>query len=88
MISELHYLILRSEPGYWVQRILSVDENFDEISWRNDTEARMALNEAKRAIQAEPTPENLEKKYWAIVHLMADAGSAVDDRINPDLLAG
>lgn len=78
------FSFLREQPGWWISLIGSIEKDFDTIQWKNETKARMALDEAKRAIRTNPSVEHLQAKYFALRKLMQDP-TVVDTDFDVDV---
>ena len=63
---------LREQPGFWVYLIEQAHQKFDEIEWKNSTQARIAVDNARNAIRENPELENLMVHHQEINQQMQD----------------
>ncbi|MBT5715385.1 MAG: Hsp70 family protein [Opitutae bacterium] len=63
---------LREQPGFWVHMIEQAHQQFDEIEWKNSTQAKMAVDNARNAIRTNPDLGNLMENYQEILQHMQD----------------
>lgn len=62
--------------GFWITIIKSIDDNFSVHNWKNKTEARRLLDEAKRIIATNPNKEQLSSIVQALFNQMVDPSRA------------
>ena len=48
------------------------ETRFDQTEWKNSTQARQAIDDARSAVRTDPSVENLREKYFVIRDLMID----------------
>ena len=63
---------LREQPGFWVYLIGQAHQKFDEIEWKNSTQARIAVDNGRSAIRENPELDNLIEHYQEIKRQMQD----------------
>lgn len=63
---------LREQPGFWVYLIEQAHQKFDEIEWKNSTQARIAVDNARNAIRENPELDNLMEHHQQINRQMQD----------------
>lgn len=63
---------LNQQPGFWVAMIEASETRFDQTEWKNSTQARQAIDDARSAVRTDPSVENLREKYFVIRDLMID----------------
>jgi molecular chaperone DnaK len=69
-ISRSSFSYLDQQPGFYLAMIEYSDEKYNDWEWRNSTQARQAIDNARSAIRTDPSVENLRQKYFAIRDLM------------------
>ena len=76
-IRKAGYSHLQEQPGWWVYLIENAHQKFDEFEWKNSTQARIAVDNARNAIRENPDIENLQEHCGEIGRLMLDPSKIV-----------
>jgi len=71
-IKVLDYELIRQDPGFFISYIKYYDEHFNELAWKNRSEAKKYIATAKQEISQGPTLKNLEALCWQLWELLPD----------------
>jgi molecular chaperone DnaK len=86
-IGSLDFSLVRQDIGLWISYLKGFDDDFDSHTWKDRSDARQLINEAKHIISTQPSRAKLESIVFSLFGLLPDKEQPMIDEKDRELLS-
>ncbi len=85
-VRQTFYSLLQQDINFWVGFAIYMDEEFEQIEWKNKEAAFRGIQKLKQLLRNQPTKEQLEDAVRAVASLMTAESKAKMNNVDTSLL--